>query len=97
MADIPVFDVRGDLPIIFVYGRERINDGDEQIIGDHLGERVGADAGIGAFAGVDGAPDVKDGNEWDKTEYRSRKEIETVGQVILNTDVENVPVFFHEW
>lgn len=96
LADVAVFDVGGDLPVVFVHCGEGIDDGDEQIIGDHLGEGVGANAGVGTLAGVDGAPDVKDGDEWDETKDRSREEIETVRQIVLNADVEDVPVFSHE-
>jgi hypothetical protein len=97
LADIAVFDVGRDLPIIFVHGGQRVDDGDEQIIGNHLGERVSADVGIGPFAGVNGAPDINDGDERDETEEGSGEEIEAVREIVLNADVQDVPVLFHDW
>ena len=97
MADVAVFDVGGDLPIVFVYGGEGVNDGDEEIIRDHLGEGIGADNGIRTFSGKDGAPDVNDGDERDEAEEGSSEEIEAVREVVLDADVEDVPVLFHDW
>ena len=39
LADVAVLDVRGDLPVVFIHGGQRVHDGDEQIIGNHLGDR----------------------------------------------------------
>lgn len=97
LADIAVFDVGGDLPVILIYSGERIDDGDQQVIGNHLGERVGADAGTGTFARVDGAPDVNDGDERNEAEERAGEKVETVREVVLNADVQDMPVLFHEW
>src|SRR6185369_6765446 len=53
------------------------------------------DGGPGRFAFVNGAPDVEDGHERDEPEHGSRQKIEPVGQIILDPDVEDVPVLFH--
>ncbi len=97
LADVAVFNVGCDLPIVFVYCGEGINDGDEEIIGDHLGEGVSADDGIGAFAFKDGAPDINDGDEWDQAKEGSGEEIEAVREIVLNADIQDVPVLFHDW
>lgn len=96
LADVAVFDVGGDLPVVFVDGSEGVNDSDEQIIGDHLGETVSPNEGIRTFAFKDGAPDVNDRNEWDEAEEGSGEEIETVREIVLDADVEDVPVLFHD-
>lgn len=97
LADIAVFDVRRDLPIVFVYGCKRVDDGNEQIIGNHLGKRVSANTGIGTFAFKDSAPDVYDGNEWNQAEEGSGQEIEPVREIVLNANIQDVPVLFHRW
>jgi hypothetical protein len=43
LADVAILDVGGNLPIVLVHRRQGIHHGREQVIGNHLGKRVGAD------------------------------------------------------
>ena len=42
-----------------------------------------------------GAPEHQHRRERDQPEQRPRQEIQAVGQVVLNPDVDDVPVFLH--
>ena len=95
LADIAILDIRSDLPIVLVDGGQGVDNGHEQVIGDHFGEGVRPDGGPGRFAFINGAPHVEDGHERDEAEHGSRQKIEPVGQIILDPDVEDVPVLFH--
>ncbi len=96
LADGAFADVGGDLPIVLGDGGEGVDDGDEQVIGGHLGEGIGADGGVGALIGVDGAPEEEGGQEGDEAEGGAAEEIDPVGQGILNADIDDVPVFAHD-
>jgi hypothetical protein len=50
----------------------------------------------GLFAGIDGTPDVKHGDEGNEAEHRPGQKIKPVGQIILNADADDVPIFSHE-
>ena len=67
----------------------------EQVIGNHLRQREGGDGGVRAFAREDRPPEKQHGDQRDEAEQGARQKIEPVGQVVLNPDVDDVPVFVH--
>ena len=95
LADVPLADVRGDLPVILIHRREHIHHRHHQIVKDHLrlGE-TGMAPGPGV-ARVDGAPQREHGEERDETEQRPGQVVEPVGQVVLQPNVDDVQVFSH--
>ena len=95
LADVAVLDVGGNLPIVLVHRRQGVHHGREQVIRDHLRQRIGADRRSRALARVDFLPHVEHGDERDQAEHRPRQEVEPVGQVVLNPDINDMPVFLH--
>src|SRR4029077_8127824 len=83
------------LPIIFVHCRQGIHDCHQQIVGNHLSKCVGADLRALAVATVNGLPDVESCNQGDQSEDSSGEKIEAVRQIILNSNINDVPIFFH--
>src|SRR6185295_833404 len=56
LADVAVLDVRRDLPIVFGDRRKRVDDGHQQIIGNHLGQGVLRDFRVRLLAIINGPP-----------------------------------------
>src|SRR5262249_43736522 len=56
LADVAVLDVCGDLPIVLVNRSQGVNQCDQQVIGDHLGERISSDGRASAFAFINRPP-----------------------------------------
>jgi hypothetical protein len=48
-----------------------------------------------ALAGVDFLPHVKHGDERNEPKHRPRQEVEPVGQIVLNADIDDMPVLLH--
>ncbi len=95
LADVAFADVGGDLPVVFVHRRQHVHDGDEEVIENHAGL---GEAGLVAGAGVvrvNRPPERHHREERDEAEQRPREVIEPIREVVLQADVDDVPVFFH--
>ena len=95
LADVAVLDVGGDLPVVFIHRRQRIDNRDQQVIGNHLRQRVTGDAAARRLAVVDGAPEQDGGGQRHQPECRAEQEVHAIDEHVLNADVDDVPVFFH--
>jgi hypothetical protein len=95
LADVAFTDVRGDLPVVFVDGGQNVYDGDHNVIKNHFGLSKAGERATRGLARVNGVPEGKHREQRDETEHGPRQIIEAVGQIILNPDVDDVPIFFH--
>ena len=89
-------DVASDLPIVLGDRGERVGDRDKEIVRNHPGKRVTGDVWITTlFAGVNGAPEINGGHQRDETEDGAEQKVRSINERVLNSDVDDVPVFFH--
>ena len=93
LADIPVLDVGGNLPVVLADGGQGIDDGHHQVIGDHLGQAVTGDVLL--LARENGPPQGDGGEERDQPDHAAKKKIEPVDQRVLDADVDHMPILFH--
>ena len=78
LADVAVFNICGDLPVVLADGGEDIHEGDDQVIGGHLGECIAADTAA-VFAGVNGAPKIDGRQQGDETKNNAEQKTYPVG------------------
>jgi hypothetical protein len=95
LADVAVLDVSRNLPIILVHRRQGVDDGRQQVIGNHLSERVSPNHRPHSFAGVNRPPHIEHGDQWNQSEQCPRQKVKPVRQVVLNANINDIPVLFH--
>ncbi len=95
LADVTVLDVGGDLPVVFGDGGEGVDEGDDQVVADHLGQGVTGDVSAIGLAGVDGFPEVEGAGEGDEAGGGPEQEVHPVHEGVLDPDQENVEVLAH--
>ena len=93
LADVAVLDVGGNLPVVLIDRRERVHDGDQQVIRDHGGQGIAGHFGF--LAAVNGLPEVDGGQERNERDGGAKEEIEAVHEHVLGADFHHMPVLFH--
>src|SRR5687768_6070265 len=93
LADVAVLYVPGNLPVVLAKSGERIDDRQDEIVGNHLAERVAAyRAGLGS---IDRTPEGNNGKERHEAENHPEQKIHPINEGVLNANVNDVPVLGH--